>query len=123
MSRLGNPRILGAVIAGAAALALAAPAHAEGEVVTYTVTSDGPLTEVVYFDSAGEVQRITSGLKPSWSTTFASTEMPRFNIVSAGTTGQSLSCKVEVNGKVVDQQQASGPSAEVECSDPNPEAG
>lgn len=97
------------------ALTLAAPAHATGERITYTVTSDAPLMSVNYFNAINDMTQ-QSNLPAQWSTTFTGQATYQMVSMSAQTTGTQVACQVSVNGQLRDSKTATGRYAVVLCS-------
>ncbi len=106
-----------ALLAGAA-LITAPGAAAAGDSVVYTVTSDGPLSDVSYFDADSNLQIVTNPPTP-WSVTFTvvpQTGKTQMLTVTGNTTGTKASCQISINGSVKDQQSNSGQNAKADCT-------
>ena len=113
MTRSVLPAILLATLP-ALGLAGAPPASAGGDVVVYTITSDGTLSTVSYRDQANNTQQLTNVAAP-WSMTFTSqAPVPNYS-VSARSTGTQLSCTITVNGQSVVRDSDNDGGADVVC--------
>lgn len=93
----------------------AAPKTAAGGTVTYEVESDGSLSTVTYFDELNNEKQVTDVASP-WNMTFTSQATYPIYGLGAQTSGEHVSCKISVDGKVRDQKSATGRYAVVNCN-------
>ena len=101
-----------------ASLTTAAAAIADpGDTVTYTVSSDGPLVSVSYYDEMDNMRQLTDQ-PANWSTTFTSEATSGLFSVGAQTTGEQVNCQITINGEVRDQKSAVGRYSLANCSAP-----
>jgi Mycobacterium membrane protein len=110
----------GGVLAVAASLITAPGAVAAvGDAVVYTVTSDGPLSGVSWYDATGTLQQLSNQPVP-WSVSITNKDPSPTSmlVVSAVPTGQKTTCQVSVNGTVKDTKSSTGAgeSSMVQCS-------
>lgn len=109
------PAVVAAAIA-ATVLTLAAPAHAAADHVRYEIESNGPISLVTYFDGIGDIQQDTP---PGWSDywrEFTNVATYPFYSVSAQTEGTSVTCRLFVNGELVDSNTAYGRYTITDCN-------
>lgn len=94
----------------------AAPASGEGTSITYEVISDsGELNSVTWFDEMNALQQDSNVAAP-WSMVVNNTASFSMAGVTAQTTGQSVTCRVVVDGKVEEEKTSTGQYAVVNCS-------
>ncbi|WP_167097196.1 MmpS family transport accessory protein [Mycobacterium sp. DL592] len=115
--RLPNNRTrvaMAATVICGAALVAAPNAGADGNVVVYTVTSDGTLSNVTYLDGDGNRQQLNNVSAP-WTTTFVGQQVNPTYGVTARSTGSQVSCTITVNGQVIDRDSDNDGTADVDC--------
>jgi hypothetical protein len=98
-------------------VALAAPAHAAADHVRYEIESNGPISLVTYFDGIGDIKQDTP---PGWTNyrrEFTNVATYPFYSVSAQTEGTSVTCRLFVNGELVDSNTTFGRYTIADCSD------
>jgi hypothetical protein len=101
-----------------ASLTTAAGAVADpGDTVTYTVTSDGPLVSVSFYDEMDNMRQVIDQ-PANWSITFTSEATSGLFAVDAQTSGKAVYCQVTINGQVRDQKSAVGRNSLANCSAP-----
>jgi hypothetical protein len=111
--------ILGAVIVAAAnaiGCSFAAPAKATADHVRYEIESNGPISLVTYFDGIGDIQQDSP---PGWTTywhEFTNVATYPFYSVSAQTEGTAVTCRLFVNGELVDSNTTYGRYTIADCS-------
>jgi hypothetical protein len=105
---------LSAALVPACALVLAPNAVADGAVVIYSVTSNGPLSSISYLDANNARQELTNVTAP-WSMTVTSSQVRPPVAVTARTTGTEVSCTITVNGQIVDRDSDNDGTADVDC--------
>ena len=103
------------VIGGLAALTLisgvpVAQANAAGELITYVVESNGPLMSLSFFDGMNELQMVSnpgfntwSPDNNTWSTNIRSQATYQLTAISAMTKGTQVTCRIILNGVVMDE--------------------
>lgn len=94
--------IVAAVTAAAAEIAVAAPAHAAADHVRYEIESNGALSLVTYFDGIGDIKQATP---PGWTDywrEYTNVATYPYYSVSAQTEGTSVTCRLFVDGQLVD---------------------
>lgn len=94
----------------------AAPAHAGADHVRYEIESNGPISLVTYFDGIGDIQQDSP---PGWTTywrEFTNVATYPFYSVSAQTEGTAVSCRLYVNGELVNSNNAVGRYTITDCS-------
>ncbi|SDE30612.1 MmpS family transport accessory protein [Rhodococcus tukisamuensis] len=98
-------------------LTAAAPSG-KGKTIAYEVISDSAtLNSVTYFDANSEMQQESNPTAP-WSLTVTNPSTVVIAGVTAQTEGTSVTCRVTVDGKVKDEQTATGKYAVVNCTAP-----
>jgi Mycobacterium membrane protein len=105
------------LLVGASLTTAAAAVADPGDTVTYTVSSDGPLVSVSYYDEMDNMRQVTDQ-SANWSTTFRSEATSGLFGVAAQTTGEEVYCQITINGAVRDQKSAVGPYSVANCSTP-----
>ncbi|MEV0249791.1 MmpS family transport accessory protein [Nocardia sp. NPDC050712] len=91
---------------------------AKGKSITYEIVSDaGELNSVTYFDGNSELKQETSATAP-WSKSFTNSSTVALISLGAQTNGSSVTCRITVDGKVADEQTATGKYAVVNCTAP-----
>ena len=107
------------LVVGASLITAPGAVAAVGDAVVYTVTSDGPLGAVSYYDATGTMQILTNQAVP-WSLSFTNKDPSPTSmlVVSARPTGQQTTCTLSVNGTVKDTQSSTGAgeTSMVQCS-------
>jgi hypothetical protein len=100
----------------AVASLIAAPVAAAdpGDTVTYTAKSDAPLSLVTYYDGMNDMQQLHDQ-SSHWYLTFTSMAANALLALTVQTTGQQVSCEINVNGSVRDQKSTAGPDALAAC--------
>ncbi|QIS22221.1 MmpS family transport accessory protein [Nocardia terpenica] len=89
-----------------------------GKTIVYEVISDSPtLNDVTYFDANSAEQQETDVAAP-WSKTVVNNSTYVIAGIGAQTNGQSVTCRITVDGKVVDTKTATGQYAVVNCTAP-----
>ncbi|GAF47199.1 MmpS family transport accessory protein [Rhodococcus wratislaviensis] len=95
---------------------VAKPVTKAGKSVTYEVISDSPvLNSVTWFDGMNELQQEYPTSAP-WSLSVVNTATYPMMGLGAQTEGQSVTCRIIVDGRVMDQQTAVGQYAVVNCN-------
>lgn len=107
--------IIAATLVAVGAITLAAPAHATGERITYTVTSNAPLLSVSYFDPINDMTQVHNVDAP-WYVSFLGQATYQMASMSAQTNGTQVACQISVNGTVRDTKTATGRYAVVVCT-------
>lgn len=97
-------------------LAPVAPSD-QAKTVVYEVISNGALSSVTWFDEDSALQQDTS-VSASWSRTVKNSSTYVIAGLGAQTNGTSVTCRITVDGTVVDTQTATGKYAVVNCTDP-----
>jgi Mycobacterium membrane protein len=94
----------------AAPVAIANP----GDTVTYSANSDAPLSFVTYYDGMNTMQQLHN---PSshWHLTFTSQAADAQFALTVQTTGQQVSCEINVNRSVRDQKSTAGRDTVATC--------
>jgi hypothetical protein len=93
-----------------------AESSGKGKTVVYEVISDsGSLNNVTYFDENSAIQQESSPAAP-WSKTVKNSSTFVIAGVTAQTEGTSVTCRVSVDGKVKDEQTATGQYAVASCT-------
>jgi hypothetical protein len=105
------------LLAGASLTTAAAAVADPGDTVTYTVSSDGPLMSVSYYDEMDNMLQVKDQ-PANWSTTFTSEAASGLFGVDARTRGEKVYCQIIINGQVRDQQSATGRNSLANCSVP-----
>ncbi|WP_328361801.1 MmpS family protein [Mycobacterium sp. NBC_00419] len=105
---------LAATVIFGAGLVVAPDAVADGDVVVYSVTSDGTLSNVTYLDADGNRQQLNNVSAP-WTTTFVGQQINPSYGVTARSTGSQVLCTITVNGKVIDRDSDNDGTADVDC--------
>jgi hypothetical protein len=85
-----------------------------GDTVTYTANSDAPLSLVTYYDGMNNIQQLHNQ-SSHWYLTFTSTAANALLTLTVQTTGQQVSCEINVNGSVKDQKSTTGRNALATC--------
>jgi hypothetical protein len=94
----------------------AAPNTRSGHTIIYEVISDAAtLNNVTYFDANSAEQQETSPSAP-WSKTVVNTSTYAIAGIAAQTNGQSVTCRITVDGKVSDTKTSTGQYAVVNCN-------
>lgn len=94
----------------------AAAPSGKGKQVQYEVISDSAtLNSVTWFDEKSEMQQESSVSAP-WSLAVNNSSTVVMAGVTAQTDGTSVTCRVTVDGKVKDEQTATGKYAVVNCT-------
>lgn len=94
----------------------AAPNTGKGKTIQYEIISDsGSLNSVTWFDENSAIQQEQNASAP-WTLTVDNPSTFVIAGVGAQTTGTSVTCRVIVNGKVEDEQTATGQYAVVNCN-------
>lgn len=88
-----------------------------GKTITYEVISDATLQSVTYFD-ANDAEKQQTDVAAPWSLTVTNTSTYVIAGLGAQTNGQSVTCRITVDGQVVDQKTATGQYAVVNCTAP-----
>lgn len=96
------------------AVAMAPNAAADGDVVVYTITSNGPLSSVTYLDEFNNRQDLTNVPAPC-SMTFTRQQFNPVYSVAARSTGTEVSCTITVNGQVIDRDSDNDGTPDVDC--------
>ena len=105
------------LLVGASLTTAAAAVADPGDTVTYTVSSDGPLMSVSYYDEMDNMLQVTDP-PANWSTTFTSEATSGLFGVDAQTRGEKVYCQIIINGQVRDQKSATGRNSLANCSVP-----
>ncbi|WP_157224227.1 MmpS family transport accessory protein [Nocardia paucivorans] len=80
----------------------------DGKEVVYEIISDsGELLHVTYYDEMSDLQQGSSATAP-WTKTVVNTSTYAIIGLGAQTTGTSVTCRITVDGKVKDEQTATG---------------
>jgi hypothetical protein len=88
-----------------------------GKTIVYEVISDSTLSSVTYFDENSAEKQETGATAP-WSKTVVNTSTYAIAGLGAQTNGQSITCRITVNGRVVDTKTSTGQYAVVNCTAP-----
>ena len=105
------------LLVGASLTTAAAAVADPGDTVTYTVSSDGPLMSVSYYDEMDNMLEVKDQ-PANWSTTFTSEATSGLFAVDAQTRGEKVYCQIIINGQVRDQKSATGRNSLANCSVP-----
>ena len=105
------------LLVGASLTTAAAAVVDPGDTVTYTVSSDGPLMSVSYYDEMDNMLEVKDQ-PANWSTTFTSEATSGLFAVDAQTSGEKVYCQIIINGQVRDQKSATGRNSLANCSVP-----
>jgi hypothetical protein len=84
--------------------------------VRYEIESNGPISLVTYFDGIGDIKQDTP---PGWNDywgEFTNVATYPFYSVSAQTEGTSVTCRLFVNGELVDSNTTFGRYTIADCS-------
>ncbi len=96
----------------------AAPSTKPGKTIVYEIISDAAtLNSVTYFDAKSAEQQVTDVSAP-WSLTVTNNSTVAIAGIGAQTNGQSVTCRITVNGVVADQKTSTGQYAVVNCDAP-----
>ncbi|TLF57012.1 MmpS family transport accessory protein [Nocardia cyriacigeorgica] len=96
----------------------AAPQSGEGVEIVYEIISDsGTLSSVTWYDENSAIQQETSATAP-WKKTVRNKSTYAIAGLGAQTEGQSVTCRIIVDGEVKDEQTATGQYAVVNCTAP-----
>lgn len=113
---------LAALAITAASSGLAAPANAAGELITYVVESNGPLMSLTFFDGMNELQSLSnpgfntwSPNANTWSINIRSQATYQLTAISALTKGTQVTCRIILNGTVMDEQTTVGRYTMASC--------
>ncbi|MFE7722392.1 MmpS family transport accessory protein [Nocardia rhizosphaerihabitans] len=88
----------------------------KGKNITYEIISDAAeLSSVTYFDGNSEMQQEASATAP-WSKSITNSSTVALIGLGAQTNGSSVTCRITVDGKVADEQTATGKFAVVNCT-------
>ena len=110
---------LSALLGVASVISAPSAGAAVGDPVTYSVSSDGPVSAITYYDEAGTMQIVTNPPVP-WSLTYTITDASKSIIViGVSATGQKVSCQIMAAGVVRDSESASGKDNPASCIAPN----
>lgn len=93
----------------------AAPNTNSGHTIVYEVIADSGLNSVTYFDANSAEKQDLNASAP-WSKTVVNKSSYVIAGLGAQTNGQSVTCRITVDGKVADQQTATGQYAVVNCN-------
>ena len=104
-----------AAIAATTAIGLATPAHAAGDHVRYEIESNGSISLVTYFDGIGDIKQ-DSPSGPTYWREFTNVATYPFYSVSAQTEGTTVTCRLFVNGELVDTKTTYGRYTIADCS-------
>ncbi|MGW0249390.1 MmpS family transport accessory protein [Nocardia goodfellowii] len=89
---------------------------AKGKAITYEIISDSAeLNSVTYFDGNSELKQETNAAAP-WSKAVTNSSTVAMIGLGAQTNGTSVTCRIIVDGKVADEQTATGKYAVVNCN-------
>jgi Mycobacterium membrane protein len=94
----------------AAPVAIANP----GDAVTYSANSDAPLSLVTYYDGMNTMQQLYNQ-SSHWYLTFTSQAADAQFALTVQTTGQQVSCEINVNRSVRDQKSTAGRDTVATC--------
>jgi len=94
----------------AAPVAIANP----GDAVTYSANSDAPLSVVTYYDGMNTMQQLHNQ-SSHWYLTFTSQAGDAQFALTVQTTGQQVSCEINVNRSVRDQKSTAGRDTVATC--------
>lgn len=98
---------------------VAAPNNGPSKTIIYEVISDSDtLGNVTWFDENSAIKQDTSVSAP-WSLTVTNNSTFVIAGLGAQTEGTSVTCRITVDGKVADEQTATGQYAVVNCTAPN----
>ncbi|MFC4123954.1 MmpS family transport accessory protein [Nocardia rhizosphaerae] len=88
----------------------------EGKNIVYEIISDDTeLSSVTYFDGNSELQQEAGATAP-WTKSVTNTSTIAMIGLGAQTNGTSVTCRITVDGKVEDEQTATGKYAVVNCT-------
>lgn len=96
-----------ALLAGASLVAAPFAIADPGDTVTYSANSDAPLSSVTYYDATNTLQQLRNQ-SSHWYLTFSSTATKALLALTVQTTGEHVSCEINVNGSVRDQKSTVG---------------
>ncbi len=107
-----------AIVAAANAIGciFAAPAHAAADHVRYEIESNGPISLVTYFDGIGDIKQDTPSGGTTYWREFTNVATYPFYSVSAQTEGTTVTCRLFVNGELVDSNTTYGRYTIADCS-------
>jgi hypothetical protein len=94
----------------AAPVAIANP----GDTVTYSANSDAPLSLVTYYDGMNTMQQLHNQ-SSHWYLMFTSQAADAQFALTVQTTGQQVSCEINVNRSVRDQKSTAGRDTVATC--------
>jgi hypothetical protein len=87
-----------------------------GKTILYEVISDSPtLNNVTYFDEHSAEQQDINTTAP-WSKTVVNSSTYAIAGIAAQTNGQSVTCRITIDGKVADTKTSTGQYAVVNCN-------
>ena len=104
-----------ALLAGASLTTAPFAVADPGDTVTYSASSDAPLSSVTYYDATNTMQQLRNQ-SSHWYLTFTSTATNALLGLTAQTTGEHVSCEINVNGSVRDQKSTVGRGTVAICS-------
>ena len=96
-----------ALLAGASLIAAPGAVADPGDTVTYSANSDAPLSLVTYYDGMNNMQQ-PHNQSSHWYLTFTSRATNGLFALTVQTTGEQVSCEINVNGSVRDQKSTVG---------------
>ncbi|WP_225725667.1 MULTISPECIES: MmpS family transport accessory protein [unclassified Nocardia] len=88
-----------------------------GKSIVYEVISDAELSTVTYYNEVSDIQQETDVSAP-WTKTVVNNSTYVIAGLGAQTNGISVTCRITVDGKVKDEQTATGKYAVVNCTAP-----
>jgi hypothetical protein len=103
-----------ALLAGASLIAAPVAVADPGDTVTYSANSDAPLSLVTYNDGINTMQQLRNQ-SSHWYLTFTSSATHALLALTAQTTGEQVSCEINVNGSVRDQKSTVGRGTVARC--------
>jgi len=104
-----------ALIAGAWLAAAPVAGADPGDTVTYSGNSDAPLSVVTYYDAMNNVQQLHNQ-SSHWYLAFTSMATHGQLGLTVQTTGEKVSCEINVNGSVRDQKSTVGRNTVAVCA-------
>ena len=91
------------------------PTISTGKTIVYEVISDGSLSSVTYYDALSAEKQDLDVAAP-WTKTVVNTATYPIAGLGAQTNGTSVTCRITVDGVVLDEKTSTGQYAVVDCN-------
>lgn len=90
------------------------PEPFDPKVVTYEVVGNGTYADINYLDLESRAQRVDGAALP-WSLTLETTDPSAFPNIVAQSDGDSITCRISIDGELEDERTYTGVNAQTFC--------